>query len=132
MSIIDRPEPRLSAHAVAQHAAKLSVSPQDHASSIILVLLLSLGTLVVMMFGVWLSSRLRYEVPAMPVVMVDDLGGGGGGKGTAPGIGDQQLEEVSPEEVKDLQEVSVDQSMKMVTDAVAQQSANFEVLQDGL
>jgi len=131
MSSATRPIANQGKPVRVDHAAGLQMSAQDKASSIVLVVLVSLGMFVLMMFGAWLSSRLRYEVPAIPVVVVDDLGGGGGGKGTAPGVGDEQLEEVNPAEVKDLQEVSVEQSLRLVTDAVAAQSATFEGLPDG-
>jgi hypothetical protein len=61
---------------------------------------------------------------------VDDLGGGGSGNGT-PG-GEQQLEEVSPEEVKDLQEVNVEQTLQAVTDAVSTQAQNLDAIEGGV
>ena len=65
---------------------------------------------------VWRRARaLSYNPPPVPVTIVDNLGGGGSGSG-APA--EQQLEEVNPEEVKDLQEVNVEQTLQAITDAV--------------
>jgi hypothetical protein len=94
----------------------------------VVALLVILGFIVLIMFAVWLSMRIKYNV-AVPVTMVEDLGGGGSGNNT-PGA-EQQLEEVSPEEVQDLQEVSVEQTLQAVTDAVSTQAVNLDAFEGG-
>jgi hypothetical protein len=129
MSIATPPrKPRDPAFAKPREPEKLDVSAQERASSLVLALLFILGFIVLIMFAVWLSTRIKYNV-AVPVTIVEDLGGGGSGNGT-PGA-EQQLEEVSPEEVKDLQEVSVEQTLQAVTDAVSTQAVNLDAFEGG-
>jgi hypothetical protein len=121
-------KPRNPAFAKPREPEKLDVSAQDRASSMVVSMLVILGLIVFIMFAIWLSSRLPYNIPAK-VTIVEELGGGGGGNGT-PGA-EQQLEEVSPEEVKDLQEVNVEQTLQAVTDAVSTQAVNLDAVEGG-
>lgn len=107
---------------------KLDVSAQDRASSMVVALLIILGLIVFLMFAIWLSNRLVY-IPAPVPVTLAELGGGGRGDGTAGA--EQQLEEVSPEEVQDLQEVTVEQTLQAVTDAVSTQAVNLDAMEGG-
>lgn len=126
MSTTSQPaRPRDPAFAKPREPEKLDVSAQDRASSLVVALVVVLGMIVLLMFAIWLSSRLSYAPPPVPVTLVDDLGGGGSGN-NAPGA-EQQLEEVSPEEVKDLQEVNLD--LKTVSDAVSTQALNLEAME---
>jgi hypothetical protein len=130
MSLASPPtKPRDLAFVKPREPEKLDVSAQDRASSMLVAMLVILGLIVFLMFAIWLSSRLSYNPPPVPVTMVDDLGGGGSGNGT-PGA-EQQLEEVSPEEVKDLQEVNVEQTLQAVTDAVSTQAVNLDAIEGG-
>src|SRR4051812_37141738 len=131
MSLANPPSKfRDPAFAKPREPEKLDVSAQDRASSMVVALLVILGLIVFLMFAIWLSSRLSYNPPPVPVTIVDNLGGGGSGNGT-PG-GEQQLEEVSPEEVKDLQEVNVEQTLQAVTDAVSTQAVNLDAFEGGV
>lgn len=121
-------KPRDPAFAKPREVENLDVSAQDRASSMIVALLVILGFVVLIMFAIWLSSRISFQVP-LKVTMVEDLGGGGGGN-NMPGA-EQQLEEVSPEEVKDLQEVSVEQTLQQITDAVSTQAVNLDAVEGG-
>lgn len=94
----------------------------------VVAMLIVLGFLVLMMFAIWLSSRVSFQVP-LKVTVVDDIGGGGSGNGT-PGA-EEQLEDVSPEEVKDLQEVNIEQTLQAVTDAVSTQAVNLDAVEGG-
>jgi hypothetical protein len=129
MSVATPPsKPRDPAFSKPREVEKFDVSAQDRASSMVVALLFILGFIVLIMFAIWLSTRIKYKV-VVPVTMVEELGGGGGGNGT-PG-GEQQLEEVSPEEVKDLQEVSVEQTLQQITDAVSTQAVNLDAIEGG-
>lgn len=129
MSVATRPsKPRDPAFAKPREVEKLDVSAQDRASSMVVAMLVILGFIVLIMFAIWLSSRISFNVP-LKVTIVEDLGGGGGGN-NSPGA-EQQLEEVSPEEVKDLQEVSVEQTLQQVTDAVSTQAVNLDAIEGG-
>lgn len=105
---------------------EMSVNSYDRVSSLLVSVLILFGFIVGLMFLVWLSTRWKYTPPVVPVVMADELGGGGSGSG-APG--EQQLEEVNPEEVKDLQEPPIDQSVQLITDVVSTQAVDLEALQ---
>jgi hypothetical protein len=125
MSVITPPsKPRDPAFAKPLEPEKLDVSAQDRASSMVVALLVILGLIVFLMFAIWLSSRLTYNPPPVPVTIVDSLGGGGSGSG-APA--EQQLEEVNPEEVKDLQEVNVEQTIQAITEAT--QAVDLDALE---
>jgi len=129
MSVATRPsKPRDPAFAKPREVEKFDVSAQDRASSMIVAMLVVLGFIVLMMFGIWLSSRAKLDVP-LKVTVVDGLGGGGSGNG-AP-ASEQLLEEVSPEEVKDLQEVTPEQTLQAITDAVSTQVVNLEAIEGG-
>jgi hypothetical protein len=129
MSVAARPsKPRDPAFAKPREVEKLDVSAQDRASSMIVALLVILGFIVLIMFAIWLSSRISFNVP-LKVTVVEGLGGGGSGNG-AP-ASDQLLEEVSPEEVKDLQEVTPEQTLQAITDAVSTQVVNLEAIEGG-
>jgi len=121
---------RDAAFAKPRERESLNVSSQERASSMVVALLVLLGLIVLLMFLVWLSSRLQHMPTAVPVTVVDDLGGGGSGAGT-PG-GEQSFEEVSPEEVQDLQEVNVEQTLQAVTDAVSTRAVNLEAMEGGV
>lgn len=105
----------------------LDVTRHDQASSILVALLVTLGIVVFLMFFAWLSSRIRYETPTLPVEVVEGLGdgGGGGGTGTAPGP-EQMLEDVSSDEVPALQEQNAEQGLEAVAAAVSIQVSNIE------
>jgi hypothetical protein len=130
MSVASRPPQKVRDPAFhkPQERESLDVSAQDRASSMIVALLVMLGMVVLLMFLVWLSSRLKYNPPVVPITL-EELGGGGSGDGSP--AGEQQLEEVSPEEVQDLQETPVDQTIQAVTDAVSTQMVNLEALEGG-
>lgn len=129
MSIATPPsKPRNPAFAKPREPEKLDVSAQDRASGMVVALLFILGFIVLTMFAIWLSTRIQFNAP-LKVTIVDDLGGGGGGN-NMPGA-EQQLEDVSPEEVKDLQEVSVEQTLQQITDAVSTQAVNLDAVEGG-
>jgi hypothetical protein len=107
----------------------LDVSAYDRVSSMLVTVLIMLGVVVLLMFLVWLSMTFKYNPPIVPVTVVEELGGGGSGNG-APGA-EQQLEEVSPDEVQDLQEVSVDQAIQAVGDAVASRAVDLDAMEGG-
>lgn len=116
MSLATPPvKPRDPAFAKPREPEKLDVSTQDRASSMMVAVLVILAVIVLIMFAIWLSGRERTQV-AVPVTIVEELGGGGAGSGN-PGA-EQQLEEVSPEEVQDLQEVGIEQTLQAISDAV--------------
>jgi hypothetical protein len=85
-----------------------------------------LGAITVMMFLVWLSSRLFWLPPAVPVTMLDDVGGGGSGQ-IAPS--ERELEEPNPEELQELLEPPIEQTLEMVASVVTVEIEQLEALE---
>lgn len=79
-------------------------------------LLLLIGMLTLVMFLVWLSTRLIWSYPVAKVTL-EDVGGGGSGS-TMTG-GDKDLEEPNPEEVPEVVEQKVEQSLESITSLVS-------------
>jgi hypothetical protein len=126
MSVAPPPQqlPNRTALAKPKEPEALDVSAYDRVSGMVVTALIMLGLLVLLMFFIWLSTR-KYTRPPVAVTLVEDLGGGGSGS-TSPGA-EQQLEEVTPEEVQDLQEVSVEQTIAAISEVVP--SENLDALE---
>src|SRR5262245_11237652 len=92
----------------------LGVSRYEQVSGTLLTVLLVMGVLTLMMFFIWLSSRLRYEVVPVPVMVLEDVGGGGRGE-TFGARGAADFEEPAPEEVHESAPESVEDSMAALT-----------------
>src|SRR5947208_16390581 len=101
-----------------QRAVALRVSRYDRVAGILLSTLLVFGSITLLMFFVWLSSRLVWEAKAVPVTVLEDVGGGG--SGTVLGS-EQQFEEPSPTEVQQTaaEQVSVEQTLNSISTVVA-------------
>lgn len=88
------PPPARPRHAFRQ-GSLLAVSAYDRVAGWLLALLVVLGTTTLVMFLIWLSSRRYRVVPAVPVTVLEDVGGGGSGLAR----GGEAWEEPSPEEL---------------------------------
>lgn len=107
-------------------AASLRVSRYDQVSGLLLAALLVLGSVTLLMFLVWLSNRLFIVTRAVPVTVLEDVGGGGSGQVLG---GDQQLEEPSPEEVRDVPDVVVERSIDSIAGIVSARSLELEAVE---
>lgn len=76
----------------------LGVSAYERVAGWLLAWLLVLGTSTLVLFLIWLTSRRYPLVPAVPVRVLEDVGGGG--QGVA--MGDQLWEEPAPQELSAL------------------------------
>ncbi len=99
----------------------LRASRYDQVASLLLACLLVFGCITVLMFFIWLSRRILITRPAVPVTVLEDVGGGGSGQvlGT-----EQQFEEPSPQEASQAATtssaaVSLEQSLNAVATVVA-------------
>jgi hypothetical protein len=119
--------PRGSAKTSTQHLGTLRVSRYDRVAGTLLSSLLVFGAVTVLMFFVWLSSRLVWEAKAVPVTVLEDVGGGG--SGTTLGS-EQQFEEPSPGEVQQTaaEQVSVEQTLSAVSTVVAAKAPDFDAI----
>jgi hypothetical protein len=111
---------------VSEHAGTLRVSRYDQVASGLVASLLVLGVVTLVMFLIWLSSRITWETPAVPVTVLEDVGGGG--SGTVLGS-EQQFEEPSPSEVREpAVGVSVEQSLESIATVVATKAPEFDAI----
>jgi len=95
----------------------LRLSRYDQVAGLLLATLLVLGVVTLLMFMIWLSSRLFWVAPAVPVTVLEDVGGGGSGQVLGS---EQQFEEPTPQEVRQpTAEVSVQQTLESIATVVA-------------
>lgn len=113
--------------AARQHAGSLRVSRYDQVAGMLLSTLLVFGSITLLMFFVWLSSRLIWEAKAVPVTVLEDVGGGG--SGTVLGS-EQQFEEPAPTEVQQTaaEQVSVEQSLNSVSTVISAKAPDFDAI----
>jgi hypothetical protein len=99
-------------------AGALRLSRYEQVSGMLLTSLLVMGVVTLMMFMVWLSSRIFWVTPAVPVTVLEDVGGGGSGQVFGS---EQQLEEPGPEEVQvqTQTEMPAEQSLLAMSSVVA-------------
>src|SRR5262245_34023969 len=118
---------RRPAQASGQHVGSLRVSRYDQVAGILLSSLLVFGSITLLMFFVWLSSRLVWQAKAVPVTVLEDVGGGG--SGTVLGS-EQQFEEPSPSEVQQTaaEQVPVEQSLNSISTVVAAKALEFDAI----
>jgi len=105
--------------------SSLRVSRYDQVSGLLVTVLLALGTITLLMFLVWLSSRTAWTVPAVPVTVLEDVGGGGSGN-MAPA--ERELVEPPPEEVQDIAEPPVAASLEAISTIVSVEAAQLDAI----
>jgi hypothetical protein len=97
----------------------LRVSRYDQVASLLLAGLLVMGSVTLLMFLVWLSNRIFLETPAVPVTVLEDVGGGGSGQVLGS---EQQFEEPAPAEMQQAPQTvqfSAEQALTSVASVVA-------------
>jgi hypothetical protein len=105
----------------------MGVSRYDQVSGMLVAVLCILGFITLMMFMIWLSTRMFWLSPAVPVKVLEDVGGGGSGESFAGG--ERQLEEPSPEEVREVTEPSVVESLQAISSVVTAEAVELEALE---
>lgn len=80
-----------------QHA--LNVSAYDQVSGMLIAVLTGFGFVVALMFVIWWSSRVWIPKPAIPVLVLEDVGGGGKGSGEGDRPVVEEFEEPSTDEM---------------------------------
>jgi len=110
--------PQTSYRAPTVEEAEIRVSTYDQVSGMLISVLLFMGVLTLLLFALWLSSRLMRIVPAVPVRVLEDVGGGGKGDGT--GTSDERdFEEPSTEEMREPTEAPVEQQLGAISSVVS-------------
>jgi hypothetical protein len=109
-----------------QRSTVLRVSRYDQVAGLLVAVLVVLGFITVMMFLVWLSSRIFWVQPAVAVTVLEDVGGGGAGQ---LATGQQDLEEPNPEELQELTEPPIEQTIQAISSVVSVQAQELDALQ---
>lgn len=107
-------------------ATELRVSNYDQVSAMLVAVLVIFGFIVLMMFLIWLSTQMFWVTPAVPVTMLEDVGGGGSGQMTG---GERQLEEPNPEELTELVDPPIEQSLQAISAIVTTEAEEIDALE---
>lgn len=104
---------------------ELRVSAYDNVAGLLLALLILIGLAVVLLFVIWLSSRVFAVPQAVPVVM-EDVGGGreDGVLGESLELDAPDAEEISKE--AELPEPQVEKTLSLVDDAIGLLQADLD------
>ncbi len=92
----------------------------------LVAVLVLLGTATLLLFIVWLSSRLMFNPPALEVTLVEDVGGGGSGDNFTGG--EQPLDEPAPEEFQQNVEPPLTESLESISTIVASEEMQLDSL----
>lgn len=103
----------------------LSVSRYDQVSGMLVALLVILGFITVMMFLIWLSTRVFWVAPPVAVTLLDV---GGGGSGQVAGA-ERDLEEPNPEEINEMVEPPIEQSLESITAVVTTEAQQLDAIE---
>lgn len=109
-----------------QTPTEMSVSRYDQVAGMLVAVVFILGFITLMMFIIWLSSRMFLVQPPVAVQMLEDVGGGGSGENLAGA--EQELQEPSPEEVQQIEEPSVTESLSAISSVVTAESQQLEAV----
>ena len=102
----------------------LKVSPYDRASSMLIALLILIGTAVALLFFIWLTGRVFYKPSMSEILLLEEESGTQNPPGTARDINEPGIEELN-----DLQEPDVKDQLAAVTDAVSSIAASLDALE---
>ena len=106
----------------------LGVSRYDQVAGLLLATLLFLGCITLVMFLIWLSNRTIRVAVAVPVTVLEDVGGGGSGSGPlSGGIGELEQPDVSEVAVT-TDEPAVEQALVAAASVVAERASELTVL----
>jgi hypothetical protein len=102
----------------------LRVSRYDQTAALLVALLIIVGIAVAMLVIIWITSRVWTTQQAVPVEFIEELSG----RGDAAMGSARDLEEPGAEEVEDLSEPQLEQTLEAVTDAITSQAATLDTL----
>jgi hypothetical protein len=103
----------------------LAVSRYDQVAGLLMATLAVLGFVTLMMFLIWLSSRFFIVTPAVPVTVLEDVGGGGSGQMVG---GEMQLDEPSPEELQQPTEIPIEQTLDSISSVVSTKAQDLDAV----
>lgn len=102
---------------------QLRTSKFDLVTSLFLALILFIGTFVVMMFIVWFTSRLSFPPRALAPIIENPAGRGENAEGF-----ERDFEPPGAEEVEELTEPTLQDTIEAVTDAVSSVAASLDTM----
>jgi hypothetical protein len=105
--------------------AQIGTSKYEQWSAMLSSILLLLGMITLVMFIVWLTATIKWGTPPVQLVLEDV---GGGGKGSTATGGDKDLEEPNPEEMPEIVEQKVDQSLESISSVVATEAVTLDAV----
>src|SRR5690606_15546784 len=120
---LDQPDPAgvpLSPRALKrlQEREKLRTSKFDVVSAFLMALLWFIGVFVLMLFIVWLTSRISFGPRPFPPIVENAAGRGDNAEGT-----ERDFEPPGADEIVDLAEPTIEETLTAVTDAVSSVAA---------
>lgn len=107
------------------HQTSLRVSTYDKVSNMLVAMLVFVGSLVGLMFAIWLTFRLTFSQVAVPIELVQYAGRGDHAEGIA-----RDLEAPGPEELEEeITEPKIEDTLEKVTDVITTQAAALDAVQ---
>jgi hypothetical protein len=100
------------------------VSAYDRTAALLVALLIMVGVAVAMLVVIWITSRVFTSQQAVPVEFIEELSGGDAALGSG-----RDLEEPGMEEVEDLNEPQLEQTLDALTVAISTQQATLDTLE---
>lgn len=112
---------------VTTEVEQLNTSKYEQASAMLTSMLMLLGVITAGMFVAWLTATIVWDRPVAEVVL-EDVGGGSSGN-TMPG-GEKDLEEPSPEEVKEVmvEDKAADAGFEAITSMVSTAAVDLDAV----
>jgi hypothetical protein len=111
-----RPDPRV---------VELKPSLYEKTSTWLTAILLLFGSITFIMFVIWLSSRMVWDRPVAKVTSLEDVGGGSFGDNP---LVKPEFDEPVTEEVPEIEEPKVEQSLDSISEVVVAQTVTLESL----
>lgn len=103
---------------------RIAVSRYDQVASLLVSLLILIGTAVAIMFVIWLTSRFVFLPRSVPVTLVENIAG----RGDRPEGYERDLEPPGIEEMPELAEPQIDTALEAVTDLLSNTVSALDVL----
>jgi hypothetical protein len=101
-TITENPQPTTIRPAPPKRrAGNLQVSAYDQVSGMLIACLTICSFIGLVMFAAWYSTRLWIPKPAVPVMVLEDVGGGGRGSGEGERYVEEEFEEPAATEMQD-------------------------------
>lgn len=127
-TITEKPQsPAVRSGVPQRKRGDLRVSAYDQVSGMLIACLMIFSFVGLMMFMAWFSTRLWIPKPAVPVMVLEDVGGGGKGSGEGERYVEEEFEEPAATEMQDTTTPKVEETLDAISLAVAQPEVMAEL-----